>query len=648
MHRCIAALEKVGHIRQVHNGEWLFKALLASKPHQEHLSNIADFVWRFCVNYIPLNQVTHPIVYSIPRCDSTVNLSFGDGEWVWLWDAPSGYHQISVSPCSQHKLAFAGPNATKWMYTVMPFGPINAPPTFIAFIHNLDSTWKDLARQRGVVIDKNTNTNIIVDNIFSYPKSLTSALTYMECQLQVAQSQNLLLSLKKSSIFPKRVEFVGIYVCPDGNQPAMSRHQLLIHWPMPVVVCNVAKFVGFLQFYAQFIPNFEVRISPLRKIMRAEYTSPVGPAWTPAASAVFDEMQNAILSDPCLSRYDHCKLLVLRTDFSAKGFGYVACQPANDEVSSATMGHCIRGDGFKFMTKTSAAVLHPVAFGCHQTRGNKIWLHSHLGKGFAEDWAINKNRHMCFGQRFTWVTDCYATKFVLSYDGHNPSILRLQMWLMCWDMDIEHRNDTFLTDADYWSRLSVDLCFDPLLKSYIKQVDSFRQRSPSHTALPPAPKNMPYFRGPHLPPNVAGPDAPAPNVRDEAPVRASNNDVRLPTPVSNAPTVGFQHISNYAVHFGWYAAPRRGITTATSHYTTPTSLLPPAYCQNLTGLCMVLTMVISTPGLWDMGCPSMLCLHATLMQTVAHSLKTYAHAQQFCQVRPPSLIMFVPPEVLPR
>jgi hypothetical protein len=300
MRRCIAALAKVGHIRQIHDGEWLFKALLAPKPHQEHVSNIADFVWRFCVNYIPLNQVTRPIFYSIPRCDSAVNLTFGDGQFVWLWDALSGYHQIAVSPCSQHKLAFAGPDAMKWTYNVMPFGPINGPPTFIAFIHDLDSTWKDLARQRGVIIDKDTNTNIIVDDIFSYAKTLQTALTYMECQLLVAQLQNSSLSLTKSSIFPKRVEFVGIDVCPDGNRPAMSKHQFLIHWPKPVVDQDVAKYVGFLQFYSRVIPNFEVRISPLREIMRADYASPIGNGWTPSADAVFDKMRNEILSDPCL------------------------------------------------------------------------------------------------------------------------------------------------------------------------------------------------------------------------------------------------------------------------------------------------------------------------------------------------------------
>ena len=45
MHKCIATLEKVGHIKQITDGGWLFKALLAAKPHQEHIHCIDDFVW---------------------------------------------------------------------------------------------------------------------------------------------------------------------------------------------------------------------------------------------------------------------------------------------------------------------------------------------------------------------------------------------------------------------------------------------------------------------------------------------------------------------------------------------------------------------------------------------------------------------------
>jgi len=51
------------------------------------------------------------------------------------YDAPMGYHQMAVSPETQEKLAFQGPDAIKWTYTVMPFGPTNGPAMFITMIH---------------------------------------------------------------------------------------------------------------------------------------------------------------------------------------------------------------------------------------------------------------------------------------------------------------------------------------------------------------------------------------------------------------------------------------------------------------------------------------------------------------------------------
>ena len=106
MRKCIAALEKVGHIRQITDSGWLFKALLATKPHQEHVCCIDDFVWRFCVNYIPLNSVTCLIAYPISRCNLAVHNEFGQGKWRWMFDAPMGYHQLAVALASQEKLAF--------------------------------------------------------------------------------------------------------------------------------------------------------------------------------------------------------------------------------------------------------------------------------------------------------------------------------------------------------------------------------------------------------------------------------------------------------------------------------------------------------------------------------------------------------------
>jgi hypothetical protein len=105
------------------------------------------------------------------------------------------------------------------------------------------------------------------------------------------------------------------------------------------------------------------------------------------------------------------------------GFGYLLLQQGNDDASIQAAQDYWDGKAFLFMTKESSAMLHPVCFGAWKCRGNKVRLHSHLGKCFAGDYAINKMQHYIFGQRFVWVTDCYAVKFLLSYEGGNPAIL---------------------------------------------------------------------------------------------------------------------------------------------------------------------------------------------------------------------------------
>jgi hypothetical protein len=103
-----------------------------------------------------------------------------------------------------------------------------------------------------------------------------------------------------------------------------------------------------------------------------------------------------------------------------------------------------------------------------------------------------------FGQQFVWVTNCYAIKFIFSYDGANHAILRLQMRLMGWDVNIIHRNDHCITDADYWSPLGADLCFDPLFKTYLDIMRMLRIKNPPPTLFPMKPKNMPHYRGPQV------------------------------------------------------------------------------------------------------------------------------------------------------
>ena len=80
----------------------------------------------------------------------------------------------------------------------MPFGPVNGPVIFILFIHNMDSTWKELAMESGIVFDAATGTIIIVDDIFSWVPAFHDFIKYFIYQLDVCLSQNLSLSLKSA------------------------------------------------------------------------------------------------------------------------------------------------------------------------------------------------------------------------------------------------------------------------------------------------------------------------------------------------------------------------------------------------------------------------------------------------------------------
>ena len=208
-------LLKLNHIEHITGKRWLFEALLAPKPHQEGIYNIAKFKWQFYFNFIPLNQVTKVLQIPIPRCDNAVDMCFGNVKFYLLLYCPQGYHQILVDEESRNKLAFGGPGASTFRYHVMPVGPVNGSPIFVCFMHDMNHNWQNLAIENGVDMNEDNNTKMIVDDVISHTGTEDNAFKYMERQFQVYKLHHISLSLPKSFCFPKRVEFVGVDMTPE-------------------------------------------------------------------------------------------------------------------------------------------------------------------------------------------------------------------------------------------------------------------------------------------------------------------------------------------------------------------------------------------------------------------------------------------------
>jgi hypothetical protein len=229
------ALLANGWIRKCY-GPWGSLVVLAPKPHQEDVTNIVDFVWRMCVSYRKLNSVTLPFEYPIPRCKDAIN-DFSDsaGRLYFIsLDARSGYHQVFVRTCDQDKLAFFSPDGKKYTFSIMPFGPRNAPGIYTCMMHALSTEWNALFASRHPAA-KHIGDRVIIDNILLYAVDMADLLAYLECVLKVCQKYRLSLKLSKCDFLKERVKYVGHDLTSHGNCPSTSKFNTTIG-PCPPLV----------------------------------------------------------------------------------------------------------------------------------------------------------------------------------------------------------------------------------------------------------------------------------------------------------------------------------------------------------------------------------------------------------------------------
>jgi hypothetical protein len=231
MQKAIDALLQKEQICADSTSEWLSKPVLAPKPHQDNVlgKDVDNFVWRFCISYIALNQVTKVISYPIPRCDDAVMIGIGRAKYRISMDAFSGYHQIAMEYASSLKTAFAGPNGRKYRYTVMPFSIVNGPVIFIVMIYDLKDHWDHLSiYEMSLDIGTDTNSIIIIDDTFMYSNDLLTIISYLRSVLETSKRYNLSWKLEKCGFLEPRFEFVGIDIADDGTQCLKDQTQISV------------------------------------------------------------------------------------------------------------------------------------------------------------------------------------------------------------------------------------------------------------------------------------------------------------------------------------------------------------------------------------------------------------------------------------
>ena len=263
--KLVEQLQKKGLIED-DEGPWGSPIVLASKPNQGHV-HWSEYVFRLCVSYRALNAITRPFLFPVRRCDDAIEM-VGPAKFVITMDLDAGYWQMNLRESSRPKTAFYIPRGKK-RWRVTPMGATNAHPAFVAMAMELEDMWNEEyentrmnldddkarkllkwaqeafdERKQGVAekeTDDEENENwdpsvsmpswarpeepkpksaVIVDDIILAAVHAPTLLFYFLCVLNRLKHHRVTVNLRKSRFMPKRAEFVGVDVLPEGNAPA--------------------------------------------------------------------------------------------------------------------------------------------------------------------------------------------------------------------------------------------------------------------------------------------------------------------------------------------------------------------------------------------------------------------------------------------
>ena len=98
--------------------------------------------------------------------------------------------------------------------------------------------------------------------------------------------------------------------------------EAVANWPVPEKKQDIQAFLGFCNFYQQFIPKFATKAHPLNELTRAN----VPWQWGEKQQHAFDTLKQAFQTQPTLLLPDPNKPFTLETDASLVGTGAVLYQ----------------------------------------------------------------------------------------------------------------------------------------------------------------------------------------------------------------------------------------------------------------------------------------------------------------------------------
>jgi len=222
-------------------------------------------------------------------------------KWFTKFDICWGYNNVCIKNGNQWKAAFKT-NRGLFEPTIMFFGLTNSPATFQTM---MDEIFKE---------------EVTLGNLFIYMDDILIATTGSldeHCSkvahvLTKLQDNDLFLKPEKCHFHKDEVEYLGVIVGKGQVKMDPVKVQGITDWPIPTNLHEVRSFLGFGNYYKDFIVNYSCITRPLQDLTKKSTQW----NWDELQHTAFETLKELFTSYPVLQNPDPTKRYILDTNAS--------------------------------------------------------------------------------------------------------------------------------------------------------------------------------------------------------------------------------------------------------------------------------------------------------------------------------------------
>lgn len=397
----------------------VIKPIDASEYSNIHLVPKPDHAWRFCLDFVQLNNCTEGtdgwpipnIAAMLNRIGSRKSTIFG------VMDMTSGYHQAPISPASQIFTAFiCFMGVFCWLR--VPMGLKNAASYFQHVMATVVLA--------GIIYRA---CELYIDDIFVFGKNDDEFLSNLEAVFTRLRKHKVTLNPKKCRFGLASVEYVGHVVTADGISFSEEKREKVLDFPLPRTQKELQAFLGLINYFREHVPNMTELEKPLRELMDTSAKKNFTLTWNQRAEEQYYAAQDIVSRCPKLFFVNEHATIVVMTDASDYGVGAYIYQII---------------DGKEY----------PIIFFSRALHGAELNWATIEKEAYAIFLTLTKFQHLLRDNKFLLRTDHKNLTYVNL--GGSQKIRRWGIALQEFDFDIEHVPGKDNIIADAFSRLCVN------------------------------------------------------------------------------------------------------------------------------------------------------------------------------------------------